>query len=129
MEYRLLSMLAEIENTIRMSQPDEDGTTLESTRMVNFHTGVARLTIRARTPSGIQPRGQLQLQNFQLADGRMCLKVNLSWAGIEACRTVEIFTQGEMSWSREINRVAEAWLDGPPAGQVEADHGLLAAAG
>jgi hypothetical protein len=81
--------------------------------MVNFHTGLARLTLRARTANGFEPRGQLQMQHFNLADGRACVKVHLSWAGNDHHRTIEIYALPGMDWHVQVNRVAEAWLDGP----------------
>ena len=128
MQYRLLSLLADIEKAIRCSMPDSDGLTLESSRMVNFHTGLARLSFRARGSGGQEPRGQLQLQHFNLADGRVCVKVHLGWAGSEAQRTIELYTLPGVEWSTEVQRIAEAWLDGPPAG-VSSGNPLMAAAG
>lgn len=108
--------------------PDSDGITLESARMVNFHTGLARLSFRARTSGGLEPRGQLQVQHFNLADGRVCVKVHLGWAGTEARRTVELYTLPGVEWGTEVQRVAEAWLDGMPVAG-ESGNGFLAAAG
>ena len=96
--------------------------------MVSFHTGLARLSFRARGPGGPEPRGQLQLQHFNLADGRVCVKVHLSWAGSEAHRIVELYTLPGVEWRTEVQRVAEAWLDGPPAAAAS-DHQMLAATG
>jgi hypothetical protein len=127
MQYRLISLLTDIEKAIRCSLPDADGTTLESSRMVSFHTGLARLSFRARGPNGTEPRGQLQLQHFNLADGRVSVKVHLSWAGSDAHRFVELYTLPGQEWSTEVQRVAEAWLDGPPVG-VGSENTLLAAA-
>ena len=113
MQSRLLSLLAEIETAIRANMPDDDGSSLESSRMVNFHTGLARLNLRARTALGPEPRGQLQLQHFSLADGRACVKIHLTWAGSESHRTIEVYTLPGLDWKVQVNRVAEAWLDGP----------------
>ena len=128
MQYRLLSLLADIEKAIRCSMPDSDGIALESTRMVNFHSGLARLSFRARTSHGAEPRGQLQLQHFNLADGRVCVKVHLGWAGSEAHRTIELYTLPGVEWGTEVQRVAEAWLDGMPSVSA-GGNGYLAAAG
>ncbi len=108
--------------------PDSDGMTLESSRMVSFHTGLARLSFRACGSGGQEPRGQLQVQHFNLADGRVCAKIHLSWAGSAAHRTIELYTLPGVEWSTEVQRVAEAWLDGPPAG-VPGENPVLAAAG
>jgi hypothetical protein len=128
MQYRLLSLLADIEKAIRCSMPDSDGLAMESSRMVSFHTGLARLSFRACGSGGPEPRGQLQLQHFNLADGRVCVKIHLSWAGSAAHRTIELYTLPGVEWSTEVQRVAEAWLDGPPAG-VPGESPVLAAAG
>jgi hypothetical protein len=81
--------------------------------MVNFHTGLARLTLRAHTATRSKPRGQLQMQHFNLADGRSCVKIHLSWAGSDSHCTIEIYTLPGLDWRVQVNRVAEAWLDGP----------------
>ena len=128
MQYRLLSLLSEIEKAIRCSLPDSDGLTLESSRMVSFHTGLARLSFQARGSGGLEPRGQLQLEHFNLADGRVSVKVHLSWAGSEAHRIVELYTLPGVEWSTEVQRVAEAWLDGPPEG-INGANSLMAVAG
>jgi hypothetical protein len=128
MQYRLLSLLADIEKAIRCSMPDSDGLTLESSRMVSFHTGLARLSFRANGPGGPEPRGQLQLQHFNLADGRVCVKVHLSWAGSAAHRVIELYTLPGVEWSTEVQRVAEAWLDGPPV-EVAGANSMMAATG
>jgi hypothetical protein len=112
MQSRLLSLLAEIETAIRASLPEGDAG-WESTRMANFHTGLARLTLRVQTPTGPEARGQLQMQHFTLADGRACVKVHLTWAGTDARRTIEIYAVPGMEWRAQVHRVAEAWLDGP----------------
>ena len=128
MQYRLLSLLADIEKAIRCSLSDSEGLTLESSRMVSFQTDLARLSFRARGPGGPEPRGQLQLQHFNLADGRVCVKIHLGWAGSEAHRIVELYTLPGVEWRTEVQRVAEAWLDGPPVG-VAGENPLLAATG
>jgi hypothetical protein len=128
MQYRLLSLLADIEKAIRCSMSDSDGMTLESSRMVSFHTGLARLSFRARGTNGPEPKGQLQLQHFNLANGEVSVKVHLSWAGSAAHRVIELYTLPGVEWSTEVQRVAEAWLDGPPA-EVPSENGMLAAAG
>ena len=96
--------------------------------MVSFHTGLARLSFRARGPNGTEPRGQLQLQHFNLADGRVSVKVHLGGAGSDAHRIGELYTLPGVEWRTEVQRVAEAWLDGPPAG-VAGENSMLAAAG
>jgi hypothetical protein len=126
MQSRLLSLLAEIESAIRASQPGGDGASLESSRMVNFHTGLARLTLRAHTATGPEPRGQLQMQHFNLADGRACVKIHLTWAGSDSHRTIEIYTLPGLDWRVQVNRVAEAWLDGPVASDGSGSAALAA---
>lgn len=128
MQYRLLSLLTDIEKAIRCSMSDSDGLTLESSRMVSFHTGLARLSFRARSAGTTESRGQLELQHFNLADGRVSVKVHLSWAGSAAHRTIELYTLPGVEWTSEVQRVAEAWLDGPPE-EAAGANSMLAAAG
>ena len=128
MRYRLLSLLTDIEKAIRCSMPEEDAAVLETSRIISYHSGLARLTLKARSFAGLDPRGQMELQHFHLADGTLCVKVFLGWAGNPARREVDLFTLPGVKWDPEVQRIAEAWLDGPPL-QVSAEHPLMAAAG
>jgi hypothetical protein len=113
--------MSDIERGILATGPEIASEVWEASRIVNFHTGLARLTFKARMSGALEPRGTVQLQQFRLADGQVCLKVHLSWPGTEATKTLAIYSVPDLNWKAEGNRVAEGWLDGPPAGSSIAD--------
>ncbi len=126
MPYRLLSLLTEIEKAVRAGQEALGGPALDSSRMVNFRAGLARIQWRAAAGAGADPRGHIQLQHFALADGRACIKAAMGWHGVDLRRTVEIFAAPDVNWTTEAQRVAEAWLDGPGQLGEPADRALAA---
>jgi hypothetical protein len=82
---RLLSFLSDIERALVAESPAGSGSAWEANRMVNFHYGLARLTLTARTGSeGHCAGGTIFLQAFTLADGSVCLRASLNWKGSEA---------------------------------------------
>jgi hypothetical protein len=129
MRYRLLSLLSDIENAIRCSMPEEDAAVLVTSRIVSYNSGLARLALRNRTMGGFTQRGQMELQHFHLADGTVCVKVFLSWAGSPVRREVDLFTIPGVKWDPEVQRIAEAWLDGPPPIPAQAEHPPMQATG
>ena len=85
--------------------------------MVNFHHGLARLTLRPRTScSATILGGTVFLQAFTLADGSLCLKASLNWKGSESLGVVAIHTTPNLNWKNEASRIASMWLQGPPSG-------------
>jgi hypothetical protein len=118
MQYHLLSLLTEIENAIRAVQAATGGASMDASRMVNFQTGLARLSLKMKTAADFETRGHVQLQHFHLSDGRTCVKVHLSWTGSDARRTIDLFTLPNRNWSGEAQRVAEIWLDGLSSAKV-----------
>lgn len=109
---RLLSFLSEIEAALAAGSAAADR--WESQRMVSFHHGLARLTLAPRAGTDV-PGGNIFLQAFTLADGSLCLKASLSWKGSEAVQVVPVYSTPNLSWKLEAARIAQAWLQGPPA--------------
>ncbi len=116
---RLLSFLSDIERAILAESPAVDGGAWETTRMVNFHHGLARLTITARAGAELPcPGGAIFLQAFALADGSQCLKASLNWKGSEAFPVLSVYSTPNVNWRLEASRIGSAWLEGPPAAIV-----------
>ena len=115
---RLLSFLTDIEKAIVAESPMIDGGAWETNRMVNFHHGLARLTIAPRASADELPHsgGTIFLQAFALADGSLCLKASLNWKGSDAFPVMAVYTTPTLNWKLEASRIASAWLEGPPAG-------------
>ncbi|HVS51298.1 MAG TPA: hypothetical protein VHD62_02990 [Opitutaceae bacterium] len=113
---RLLSFLSDIERALVAESPVVEGGAWETTRMVNFHHGLARLTITPRAGSDLPfPGGTIFLQAFALADGSICLKANLNWKGSDAFPIMAVYSTPSLNWKLEASKVASAWLEGPPA--------------
>ena len=113
---RLLSFLSDIERAVIAESPAIDGGAWESSRMVNFHHGLARLTLKARPGAEmISTGGTIFLQAFELADGSLCLKASLNWKGSDAFPMMAVYSRPSLNWKLEASRIASAWLEGPPA--------------
>ena len=112
---RLLSFFNDIERTMLADNPEPDDGVWANTRMVNVHSGLARLTI-ARGPKGQPPtpRGSILLQAFTLADGTFCLKANLSWSKNEATVSKAVYSKPGINWSKAAEEVAATWMRGAP---------------
>ncbi len=114
MHTRLLSFLSDIERALAADDPAPEDGAWETSRTVNYHQGLARLTIQVRTGLGLKARGSVFLQGYQLADGTPCLKAALSWAGTETGAVHAIFSRPDLDWTREARKVAAEWMAGPP---------------
>jgi hypothetical protein len=116
MHNRLLSFLSDLERAIVADDPQPGGDGAWSgTRIVNYHLGLARLSLQVRPAAGAaQPRGVVTLQSYALADGTPCLKATLSWSGQETATTLPVFTKPGLDWTREARKIAAVWLAGPP---------------
>ena len=113
---RLLSFLSDIERALIAESPMVDGGAWETSRMVNFHHGLARLTLTARP--GVElcaTGGSIFVQAFVLADGSLCLKASLNWKASDALPVIAIYSTPSLNWKLEASRVASSWLEGPPA--------------
>jgi hypothetical protein len=116
---RLLPFLSDIERALIAQSPVVEGGAWETHRMVNFHYGLARLTVTAR--SGAEMRvtsGTIFLQSYVLADGSLCLKASLNWNGSDALPVFSIYPSSTLNWKYEASRIASTWLQGPPAGTI-----------
>lgn len=114
---RLLSFLSDIERAIRIEANAGETAIWDAARIVNFKTGLARLTLAVRDnerDSGM-PEGTLLVQHFSLANGSFCLKANLSWNGSNATTTLSVYDTPFLNWKLEASRVAATWLAGAPA--------------
>jgi hypothetical protein len=116
---RLLSFLSEIERALLAESPDVDGGAWQTNRMVNFHHGLARLSLTPNPAADLPfPPGAIFLQVFSLADGSLCLKANLNWKGSEALPVLSVYSTPATNWKLEASRIASTWLEGPPAALV-----------
>jgi hypothetical protein len=112
---RLLSFLTDIERAIRLETNADETSIWDSSRIVNFKTGLARLTLAARDEKCEMPQGTILVQHFALANGSFCLKASLSWVGSEASPVVSVYDTPLLNWKLEAVRIGNAWLAGPPA--------------
>ena len=103
---RLLSLLTLIEECL-VNQDADVIKTKGCQRLVNFHKGICRLTFA-------QNAGAIVLQSFVLADGQSCLKAVLSWQGSSQVAYESVYPQGKFDWLTAADRIASAWVAGPP---------------
>jgi len=121
MNTRLLSFLSDFENALVADDPSPgDGGAWQTARAVNYHLGLARLTLTVAASSGPrETRGTVLLQSYALADGTPCLKAALAWAGREGQVLRSVFSKPEVDWKREARKLAAEWMAGPPAAVTE----------
>jgi hypothetical protein len=112
---RLLSFLTDIERAIRLEANADETSIWDTARIVNFKTGLARLTLAVRDADSGMPQGSVLVQHFGLANGSFCLKASLSWEGSAANSIVSVYDTPLLNWKLEAVRIATAWLAGPPA--------------
>jgi hypothetical protein len=119
MHTRLLSFLTDIEKSLAADDPTPSDGAWDTTRTINYHLGLARLSLGVRSGDGkTSPRGAILLQSFQLADGTPCLKAALTWTGATANTVRSIYSRPEVNWTSEARKVASEWLAGPPPAAV-----------
>ncbi|MDP2137102.1 MAG: hypothetical protein Q8J74_04540 [Candidatus Didemnitutus sp.] len=121
MHTRLLSFLSDIERALATDDPNPDEGTWEATRTVNYTLGLARLVLGVRKTEGLQSRGSILLQSYQLADGTPCLKAALSWFGSEHNPVHAVFSKSETNWTSEARKIGAEWMAGPPAAAALAE--------
>ncbi|MCM2273316.1 MAG: hypothetical protein NDI75_00765 [Candidatus Didemnitutus sp.] len=119
MHHRLLSFLTDFERSLAADDPAPDGGTWETSRMVNYHLGLARLDLQVRVGELPSSRGQVLVQGYQLADGTPCLKATLSWTGTERTTEHAIYAKPEVNWTSEARKIAAQWMAGAPAPRPE----------
>jgi hypothetical protein len=111
----MLSFLSDVERALAADDPAPDDGSWETFRTVNYHLGLARLTLAVRKSNDVTPRGTVLLQGYQLADGTPCLKASLTWHGSESNVVRAIYSKPEINWTSEARKVAAEWMAGPPA--------------
>lgn len=128
---RLLAFLTDIERAIRMEANADESAIWDSARIVNFKTGLARLTLTCKEADSGMPQGTLLVQNFALGNGSFCIKANLTWQGSPATTTLAVYETPLLNWKLEASRIAAAWISGPPAisENTVADNAAVAAIG
>lgn len=112
---RLLSFLSDIERAIRLEANADEGSIWNTARIVNFKTGLARLTLVSRDVDSGMPEGTILAQHFKLANGSFCLKASLSWQGSDRGTILSVYDTPTLNWKLEATRIGTAWLAGPPA--------------
>ena len=116
---RLLSFLNEIERALLAESPVVDGGAWETTRMVNFHTNLARLSLKSRPEAELSvTAGTIFLQSFALADGSLCLKATLNWKDSEAQPVIPVYAVPSLNWKLAASRIASVFLEGPTMAAV-----------
>jgi len=113
MSNRLLTLLTRIERAVIANDPNPEGGTWETQRLINFHQGLARLTLSIHTATGATSvQGIVLLQDFALADGTQCVKASMSWEGVEKNSVYSIYSKPTLDWNREAAQIGSQWLDG-----------------
>lgn len=110
---RLLSFLTDIERAIRVEANADEGAIWDTTRIVNFKTGLARLTLTSREPDSGFPAGGVLIQHYALANGSFCVKASLNWEGCEGSSVISVYETPVLNWKLEASRIATSWLAGP----------------
>jgi hypothetical protein len=122
MPTRLLSLLSDIERALQTESPAPAEGPWEISRMINFQTGLARLSLSSRSAGPARLLGSILLQAFDLADRSFCLKANLFWTdgqgGFEVVHA--LYEKPGLDWVGEARQIAAKWLAGPPAAKLEA---------
>jgi hypothetical protein len=112
MATRLLSFLNDVEQAL-ITQSASAGHSWLTSRMVNYHHGLARLTISPAAGSdAAQMRGTIFIQSFELADGSHCSKASLSWQGVDSFPVLAVYAKPGTDWKAEAARIAGVWLTG-----------------
>jgi len=115
---RLLSFLSDVEQAL-INEATNTGASWITSRMVNYHHGVARMTLKPATDKGVsQLRGSIFLQGFELADGSLSVKASLNWQGSDEFPVIAIYAKPSVDWRAEAARIAAVWLAGPPVAAV-----------
>jgi hypothetical protein len=79
-------------------------------RSADYRKGIARMTFSDGS-------GSIVLQNFSLADGQLCIRVDLRRAGVSEPGAEAIYPQtAAFDWSEAAAKVARAWRTLAPVG-------------
>jgi hypothetical protein len=115
---RLLSLLTLIESSLSEHEAPSVSRGRPA-RTVNFHKGLARLSFNDGS-------GSILLQGFTLADGQICVKAILEWTGAGRPGVQSVYPKEGFNWAGAACRIAEAWMDGPPAPESQASASAMA---
>lgn len=102
---RLLTLLSLIETAL-VNQGSR-AVVVAPTRSVSFHKGMARMSFSDGS-------GSILLQNFTLADGQICVRAILSWAGVTETGTHSIYPRDGFDWLGAAEQISTAWLAKQP---------------
>jgi hypothetical protein len=100
---RLLTLLSLIESALgAQAKPGAVA------RSVNYREGIAWMTFAEGD--------RVVVQNFQLGDGQLCMRVNVSRAGADGGAELFIYPQAvAFDWTEAAARVAREWMGLAPA--------------
>ncbi|HVU15762.1 MAG TPA: hypothetical protein VHD32_02470 [Candidatus Didemnitutus sp.] len=116
MHTRLLSFLTDVEKALAADDPAPSEGSWDNARTINYHLGLARLTLGVRLPAGsTEVRGTVLLQCYKLADGTPCLKAALTWTANPATVIRSIYSKPDVNWTSEARKIGAEWMAGPPA--------------
>ncbi len=107
MTQRLLSLLSQIENSLRQADPDTIRL-LQSQRSVNYQKGLAKLNLTS--PNGVV-WGSATVQGYRLANGETCLKLGLTCGPTGAVIPFSLFPRANHDWANETRKIAVLWLE------------------
>jgi hypothetical protein len=135
MSLRLLSFLNEIERTLLAGANASNGNgsaseegSWEISRMANYDSHLARMTLTPRPGDTSRQAGSIFLQAFELADGVACLKASLHWKNHDRLTLVTVHAKKAADWQQQAMAIARAWFSGPPPAIVERSMGAANAA-
>jgi hypothetical protein len=113
---RLLSIITLLEGALR--DREAPAMTQTPTRLISFHRGIGRLVFADKS-------GEIAIQTFSLADGQMCIKLQIRWTGTPATVTHALYPQGNFQWDERIGSVADSWCEGPPPAPMVHDESAV----
>lgn len=114
MHERLLSFLTAIESAVSATPAPAAGV-WQMARTINFHRGLARLSLALQKNGEIRPLGTIQVQGYKLADESTCLRAVLGWQSQDQQAVHTICGRPGLDWLRESRRIAAEWCDGAAA--------------
>jgi hypothetical protein len=101
---RLLSLLSLIEKSLF-----DIGQSVGVTRVADYRKGIARMSFT-------KGRGTIVLHNFLLADGQLCVRVEMRRQGVEQPFESAIYPQAKgFNWKLSASQLAEEWVAMDPA--------------
>ncbi len=100
---RLLSLLSQVQHALIEQGVASAGNPVQ--RSVSYHKGLARMVLEGA--------GSISLQSYTLADGQVCVRAALMWAGQPDTVMHSIYPHGRShDWRASAEGIALAWLAG-----------------